>query len=248
MNGVYGNGKSIASWWGGDMVDKFYTDAGAARPTALTSGFAAGVVRMDGTGYLAKGNIKWDSDGSADFAGGKLHIDSNGNLTLGAGVAIGGNQTLAGVTNFIAGISNLLVAEDANGKVVSWSDANLTTKAVRIKAAKSFYSTGGVSALGNGNVSGSGSGSSYSRLDGWTDYTADKSLHVLSAKLGYDLYTNKADKTQLASYIKTDGTNGTAPGVTALINKLTEGDSNVTDSTLFVTSHASTPAKQQLLP
>ena len=52
------------------------------------------------------------------------------------------------------------------------------------------YSLGAVSALGlsNGGSSGGG-GASYSRLDNWPDYTADKAGYVLSAALGYDLKT-----------------------------------------------------------
>jgi len=164
----------------------------------------------------------------------KISVHTNGNVGIGQ-TAPAYNLDVTGTlrTTGQATLASVRIGDCT----ITWDSAS---KALKFNTG--IYSTGGVSALGNGNVSGSGSGSSYSRLDGWTDYTADKSLHVLSAKLGYDLYTNKADKTLLASYIKTDGTNGTAPGVTALINKLTEGDSNVTDSTLFVTSHASTPA------
>ena len=52
------------------------------------------------------------------------------------------------------------------------------------------YSLGAVSALGlsKGGSSGGG-GASYSRLDNWSDYTADKAGYVLSAALGYDLKT-----------------------------------------------------------
>lgn len=57
-----------------------------------------------------------------------------------------------------------------------------------IKAKYSFYSDGEVSAYGAG-TGGGGGGSSYSRLDTWADYTADKSTWVLSALLGNDLNT-----------------------------------------------------------
>ena len=73
-----------------------------------------------------------------------------------------------------------------------------------IRAKKSLYSEGSISALGlgiGGSNSGSGSGGtdsgsgstgggvSYSRLDSWDEYDASKSHYVLSAYLGNDLYT-----------------------------------------------------------
>ena len=56
-----------------------------------------------------------------------------------------------------------------------------------IKALKSFYSTGEVSAYGIG--SGGSGGGSYDRLDAWADYDSTKSGWVLSALLGNDLNT-----------------------------------------------------------
>jgi hypothetical protein len=59
-----------------------------------------------------------------------------------------------------------------------------------IKAKKSLYSEGSISAKGIGSgSSGGGSGTSYSRLDSWSDYNADKATYVLSALLGNDLNT-----------------------------------------------------------
>lgn len=55
-----------------------------------------------------------------------------------------------------------------------------------IKALKSFYSTGEVSAYGIGS---GGGGTSYDRLDAWVDYDSTKSGWVLSALLGVDLNT-----------------------------------------------------------
>lgn len=55
-----------------------------------------------------------------------------------------------------------------------------------IKALKSLYSTGEVSAYGIGS---GGGGGSYDRLDAWADYDSTKSGWVLSALLGVDLNT-----------------------------------------------------------
>ena len=61
--------KSIATWWGGDMNDltDYYTwqngewkpKSGVTIPTSIPSG----LIRFDGTGYLAKGKFWWDNDG-----------------------------------------------------------------------------------------------------------------------------------------------------------------------------------------
>ena len=75
---------------------------------------------------------------------------------------------------------------------------------------KGVYSDSFVSARG-ANSSGGGSGTAYNRLDNWTDYASGKEGYVLSAKLGYDLYSNKADKSALSSYV-TLGTAQTIAG------------------------------------
>lgn len=65
-SGIYDStklGGGIASWWGGEMYDRFeYNESN------MPENVAAGVIRMDGTGYLANGNLWWESDGT-------LHAD-----------------------------------------------------------------------------------------------------------------------------------------------------------------------------
>lgn len=56
-----------------------------------------------------------------------------------------------------------------------------------LQIAANTYSTGFISALGLGE--GGGGGTSYNRLDLWSDYGVDKESWVLSALLGYDLHT-----------------------------------------------------------
>lgn len=65
-NGIYDSSKTgggIASWWGGSMKDRNdYTSQN------MPADVAKGLVRFDGTGYLANGNLWWDNNG-------KLHAD-----------------------------------------------------------------------------------------------------------------------------------------------------------------------------
>lgn len=70
INGLTAKGdKSIATWWGGGMYDMFnYYDWDGAKWVAkkniqIPSNVPSGVIRMDGTGYLAKGKFWWDDSG-----------------------------------------------------------------------------------------------------------------------------------------------------------------------------------------
>lgn len=64
INGVYDSGErggGIAAWYGGGMIDH------EAYPSL--SGFAKTLFRMDGSGYLARGNISWNEFGDAEYKG-----------------------------------------------------------------------------------------------------------------------------------------------------------------------------------
>ena len=97
-----------------------------------------------------------------------------------------------------------------------------------------IYSDGFVSAKGvNSSGSGSGTGVSYNRLDNWTDYATGKEGYVLSAKLGYDLYSNKADKSALSNYV-TLNTAQTITGVKTFTKKLIVAGDWTNDNGLYL--------------
>jgi hypothetical protein len=65
ISGIYDlirQGKSIAAWFGGDMVDREYADP-------VPASHAKSLLRMDGSGYFADGNITWNEYGSCWFKG-----------------------------------------------------------------------------------------------------------------------------------------------------------------------------------
>ena len=64
MNGIVkGNKSSIAAWYGGPMVDRdTFTKEQLENKVAGTD-YAMSLLRHDGTGYLAGGNIHWDAKG-----------------------------------------------------------------------------------------------------------------------------------------------------------------------------------------
>ena len=74
---------------------------------------------------------------------------------------------------------------------LSWDKENNAVKVSKADGgAANFYAEGGISAFGAGSAQGSGSesgGTSYERLDRWSDYTTAKAAAVLSAFLGNDL-------------------------------------------------------------
>lgn len=102
INGVFNSslrGNGIAAWYGGGMVDH------EAYPS--TGNYAKTLFRMDGTGYMAGGNISWNADGSGKVAGGNVSWDANGNVTLAGQTVSTTNFTLDG-TNITSKLKQLI--------------------------------------------------------------------------------------------------------------------------------------------
>ena len=150
--------KSIATWWGGQMVDKDYNSGSLTPATSL--------VRFDGSGYLANGAIWWDVDG-------KVHADPTSFIisekNLGAYLTFFEPTWKAGsagtsVADLVslkpnAPFSKLGVSGDAtfegaitfHGIKITYDSTN---KAIKIDG--NLYATGGISAYGASSVSGGG--------------------------------------------------------------------------------------------
>ena len=201
-NGIYVpklDGRTIGSWWGGDMLDLFKaddtrktydelkTESGKIAPLAATS-----LVRMDGSAYFANGNIGFKADGSG-WLGNENGIKWTplGALTIGAGVTIdvtgddGVKRTLTDVANFITAVTSLLAPADANGKELQW---NQVAQAQTIMAKKTFFSLGGVSAKGIGSSTGGG-GSVFGLYTDSTWAATPSTTDALGAVLGKSLHT-----------------------------------------------------------
>ena len=150
--------KSIATWWGGQMVDKDYNSGSLTPATSL--------VRFDGSGYLANGAIWWDVDG-------KVHADPTSFIisekNLGAYLTFfeptwksGSNGT--NIKDLVAltpqapfttlSVSNDLLVE---GKLKLGS-ITLSVVNGALKIDGNVYSTGGMSAYGDGTNNGGGGG------------------------------------------------------------------------------------------
>lgn len=170
MSGVSGldqGASSISYWAGGDPVDRFTFDADTGKyveKEGLTGDEATALIRMDGTGYLAAGNIRWNKQGKIDtnlgafYFGDKL-IDAYLNIfELNEDEESG---KLLDVTPLVP-----FTELDVNGRVTIGGATliwDATHKAIKVYDAKngepvSLYTTGSLSSLGLGSLEGGGGG------------------------------------------------------------------------------------------
>lgn len=153
--------KSIATWWGGQMVDKDYNSGNLTPATSL--------IRFDGSGYLANGAIWWDVSG-------KVHADPTSFIisekNLGAYLIFfeptwkegSAGTSVADLVSLKpnAPFSKLGVSGDATFEgAISFHGIKLTydstNKAIKIDG--NLYATGGITAYGAGaSTTGGGGG------------------------------------------------------------------------------------------
>lgn len=138
--GIFGNG--IAAWFGGQMIDH---DAYPKKDN-----YAKILFRMDGTGYMAGGNISWDSDGAGKVAGGNITWDKDGN------VEIKGNS-LTATEKIYLGEKDVT----AFFEMFELEGSGTTEDPYVIKANYGLYSESFISALGNGGSGSGGGGAQY---------------------------------------------------------------------------------------
>lgn len=154
-NGIYNSSKiggGIASWWGGSMKDRNdYTSEN------MPSDVAKGLVRFDGTGYFANGNLWWDNNG-------KLHADplsffvgpeNVGDLLSIFQIVKSGTSISYVVPHYpFQKLSISSYLELGNGYRIKVDEAN---DAIYFEKADggivNFYATGGITALGAGTKS-----------------------------------------------------------------------------------------------
>ena len=154
-NGIYDSSKiggGIASWWGGSMKDRNdYTSEN------MPSDVAKGLVRFDGTGYFANGNLWWDNNG-------KLHADplsffvgpeNVGDLLSIFQIVKSGSSISYVVPRYpFQKLSISSYLELGNGYRIKVDEAN---NAIYVEkdggGIVNFYATGGITALGAGTKS-----------------------------------------------------------------------------------------------
>lgn len=234
--------KSIATWWGGQMVDKDYNSGNLTPATSL--------VRFDGSGYLANGAIWWDVDGKV-HANPTSFIISEKNLgayltffepTWKAGSA---GTSVADLVSLKpnAPFSKLGVSGDATFEgAITFHGIKIiydaTNKAIKVDG--NLYATGGITAYGAGTSTSTGGG-----LNGSVKSYAD-ALKLTSESLSEiaSAYSIKQLSTRITSL---EGGSATSISVSGSGNAVTSVTKNgttisVVKGSTFLTSHQSLSA------
>lgn len=232
--------KSIATWWGGQMVDKDYNSGNLTPATSL--------IRFDGSGYLANGAIWWDVSG-------KVHADptsfiiSEKNLGVyliffeptwkegSAGTSVADLVSLKPNAPF----SKLGVSGDATFEgAISFHGIKLTydstNKAIKIDG--NLYATGGITAYGAGASTTGGGGGLNGSVKSYSNalkLTSESLSEIASA------YSIKALDSRISSL---EGGSATAISVSGSGNAVTSVTKNgttisVVKGSTFLTSHQS---------
>ena len=206
-NGLCENDKTIASWWGGDMID------GILEPNNPNR--AKGLIRMDGTGYFADGALWWDEFG-------KIHADPQSFIInenqLGDYVSLfqiiykTDPNDINVVTDEIDYIIPQYLMSEVRTNYLRIGDATISwdNKAKMLKVDEGFYSEKAISVLGASTPSGSGTaGKSYlsELLDvSLSSPSAGQALVFNGGKwVNQDISANGGglDESQLESYLTT---------------------------------------------
>ena len=232
--------KSIATWWGGQMVDKDYNSGNLTPATSL--------IRFDGSGYLANGAIWWDVSGKV-HANPTSFIISEKNLGAyliffeptwkegSAGTSVADLVSLKPNAPF----SKLGVSGDATFEgAISFHGIKLTydstNKAIKIDG--NLYATGGITAYGAGASTTGGGGGLNGSVKSYSNalkLTSESLSEIASA------YSIKALDSRISSL---EGGSATAISVSGSGNAVTSVTKNgttisVVKGSTFLTSHQS---------
>ena len=232
--------KSIATWWGGQMVDKDYNSGNLTPATSL--------IRFDGSGYLANGAIWWDVSG-------KVHADPTSFIisekNLGAYLIFfeptwkegSAGTSVADLVSLKpnAPFSKLGVSGDATFEgAISFHGIKLTydstNKAIKIDG--NLYATGGITAYGAGSSTTGGGGGLNGSVKSYSSalkLTSESLSEIASA------YSIKALDSRISSL---EGGSATAISVSGSGNAVTSITKNgttisVVKGSTFLTSHQS---------
>lgn len=252
INGADTKENGIALWLGGKAIDKQ-----ASTTTEEEKKIAAkSLLRFDGTGYFANGNLWWDADGTLHADPTSFIINKNNvgvQLALFAPVWKSGTTDTTKLANVLAidpqkpfthlDVSGNVTTEGSlkiGGIYLSYDSANNAlrlSKDAAGKEAANFYATGGVSAYGVGTSSSGGGGlngsvKSYSNA---LKLTSESLSEIASA------YSIKALDSRISSL---EGGSATAISVSGSGNAVTSVTKNgttisVVKGSTFLTSHQS---------
>lgn len=231
--------KSIATWWGGQMVDKDYNSGNLTPATSL--------IRFDGSGYLANGAIWWDVSG-------KVHADPTSFIisekNLGAYLIFfeptwkegSAGTSVADLVSLKpnAPFSKLGVSGDATFEgAISFHGIKLTydstNKAIKIDG--NLYATGGITAYGAGasTTGGGGLNGSVKSYSNALKLTSESLSEIASA------YSIKALDSRISSLEGGSAMDVSVSGSGNAVTAISKSGTTIiaTKGTTFLTSHQS---------
>lgn len=253
INGADTKENGIALWLGGKAIDKQ-----ASTTTEEEKKIAAkSLLRFDGTGYFANGNLWWDADGALHADPTSFIINKNNvgvQLALFAPVWKSGTTDTTKLANVLSidpqkpfthlDVSGNVTTEGSlkiGGIYLSYDSANNAlrlSKDAAGKEAANFYATGGITAYGAGASTTGGGGGLNGSVKSYSNalkLTSESLSEIASA------YSIKALDTRISSL---EGGSATAISVSGSGNAVTSVTKNgttisVVKGSTFLTSHQS---------
>ena len=232
--------KSIATWWGGQMVDKDYNNGNLTPATSL--------IRFDGSGYLANGAIWWDVSG-------KVHADPTSFIisekNLGAYLIFfeptwkegSAGTSVADLVSLKpnAPFSKLGVSGDATFEgAISFHGIKITYDATNkaIKIDGNLYATGGITAYGAGVSTTGGGGGLNGSVKSYSNALklTSESLSEIASAYSIKALDSRISRLEGGSAMDIS-VSGSGNAVTAISKSGTT--ISVTKGTTFLTSHQS---------
>lgn len=232
--------KSIATWWGGQMVDKDYNSGNLTPATSL--------IRFDGSGYLANGAIWWDVSG-------KVHADPTSFIisekNLGAYLIFfeptwkegSAGTSVADLVSLKpnAPFSKLGVSGDATFEgAISFHGIKITYDATNkaIKIDGNLYATGGITAYGAGASTTGGGGGLNGSVKSYSNalkLTSESLSEIASA------YSIKALDSRISSLEGGSAMNVSVSGSGNAVTAISKSGTTISviKGTTFLTSHQS---------
>lgn len=188
INGIYDEevlGNGISYWAGGLPIDREMYDEGSVPSNAATA-----LIRMDGTGYLAGGNISWDANGKITTNKGAFYFGDeliDRYLDLFTLHVVNGNIDYITPNHPFSSIEVNTRIRIGNA-YLEWDSANNGVKVYGIHGEEvGLYALGYISSLGLNDTTGGGGGS-VDLLQDWNKYDSTTAKNMaLSAYLGKDL-------------------------------------------------------------
>lgn len=253
INGADTKENGIALWLGGKAIDR---QASTTKEDEMDSA-AKALLRFDGTGYFANGNLWWDADGTLHADPTSFIINKNNvgvQLALFAPVWKSGTTDTTKLANVLAidpqkpfthlDVSGNVTTEGSlkiGGIYLSYDSANNAlrlSKDAAGKEAANFYALGGITAYGAGvSTTGGGGGlnGSVKRYSDALKLTSESLSEIASA------YSIKALDSRISSLEGGSAMNVSVSGSGNAVTAISKSGTtiSVTKGTTFLTSHQS---------